>query len=170
MQSSVETLQDTYLSWDLPSQVEYLAGQELQFTLQFLAPEGSLAKYYTVGALYTKDFAYIPNTLFSIYVPPDHDYAIGSTQYVSLWELNPGESVSLPCRLTLDRSDVILGLFLFEMEGDTPIIGVDEEIWSVSTELVSPVPAYVSIVDIATMVIALALTGYVAYTALEEAK
>jgi len=56
------------------------------------------------------------------------------------------------------------------MEGDTPIIGVDEEIWSVSTELVSPVPAYVSIVDIATMVIALALTGYVAYTALEEAK
>lgn len=163
----VTVLQNVYLSWDLESPVEYQAGQELQFTLHFSAPEAvpRKRKYYVLCALYTKDLVYISGTLFPVYVPPGVDYGIGSTEYASVWELEPGRSVDLPCRLTLDRSDVVLGLFLFKMVGDVPSLGVDEEVASVSAELVSPAPPWTieSAVSVAGMVMVLGMLGFMMY-------
>ena len=159
------------LTWDLVSPVEYASGQELQFTLHFSAPEvGGQRKYYLLCALYTKDLVYISGTLFSIYVPPGIEYGIGSTQYASVWELAAGESVDLPSRLTLDRSDVVLGLFLFRMEGETPSLGVDEEIASISAELVSPVPPWTmeSMMSMVAVIMVLGMLGFVMYEAFKD--
>lgn len=169
----VTVLQSTYLSWNLVSPVEYTAGEELQFTLHLTAPEAVLPrkrKYYILSALYTKDLVYISGTLFSIYVPPGVDYGIGSTEYASVWELEPEQSVDLPCRLTLNRSDVILGLFLFRMEGDVPSLGVDEEIAFISAELVSPTPPWTleSIMGTVAVVMVLGMLGFVMYEAFKE--
>lgn len=168
----VTALQNTYLSWDLVSPVEYQAGQELQFTLHFSAPEvmPGKRKYYILCALYTKDLVYIPGTLFAIYAPPGTDYGIGSIEYTSVWELEPEQSMDLPCQLTLDRSDVVLGLFLFRMEGDTPLLGVDEEIAVVSVELVSPAPPWTveSTVGMVGLVVVFGLLGFVMYQAFKE--
>ena len=46
----VTALETTYLSWDLVSPKEYVAGSELQCTLSFAAPK--VGKYYLLGALY----------------------------------------------------------------------------------------------------------------------
>lgn len=161
----VTTLQNTYLSWDLGAQVEYQAGQELQFILHFSAPEAK--KFYLLGALYTKDLAYIPGTIFGIFQPPGTDYGTGSTEYVTVWELEPEESVDLPCRLTLNRSDVVLGLFLFRMEGDTPSLDVDEDIAVVSVELVSPTLPWTG-ESIITTALMLGMMGFVAYEGLKD--
>lgn len=162
----VTVLQDTYLSWNLGAQVSYQAGQELQFTLHFSAPEAG--KYYILGALYTKELVYIPGSMFSIYVPEGVDYGTDSTSYASVWELLAGESVDLPCRLTSDLSDVVLGLFLFKMQGDVPSLDTDEQVASVSAELVSPVPAWGSVTQIAAMVLGLGMLGVVMHEASKE--
>lgn len=169
----VTSLENVYLSWDLESPVEYQAGQELQFTLHFVAPEAvwpRKGKYYILGALYTTALTYIPGTIFAIYVPPSVEYGIGSTEYTSVWELEPEESVDLPCRLTLSRSDVVLGIFLFRIEGDEPSLGVDEEIASVSAELVSPTPPWTlgSIMSVVAAVMVLGMLGFVMYQAFKE--
>jgi len=164
----VIALENTYLSWDLGTQVEYTAGEELGFNLHFSAPVAG--KYYLMGAFYTKELAYIPGTLFSIYVPSGVDYGIGSTGYTSVWELEPEGSVDLPCRLALDRSDIVLGLFLFRMEGDEPSLGIDEEIASISTELVSPAPGWTweSITGMVAAVMFLGMLGFMMYGAFKE--
>lgn len=165
-------MQNTYISWDLVSPIEYQAGQELQFTLHFSAPKAvsKKRKYYLLCALYTKDLVYISGTLFAIYVPPGVDYGIGSTEYASVWELEPEQSVDLPCRLALDRSDIVLGLFLFKMEGDVPSLGVDEEIASISAELVSPAPPWTieSVMGPVAVVMALGMLGFVIYEVVKE--
>lgn len=136
---------ESELTWDLASPSEYQARQELQFALSFSAPEAGRPrkeKFYILGGLYTNDVVYISGSLFGLFQVPGTEYAVNSTGYVSVWELEPGGSVGLPCRLTFSMSDIILGLFLFKMEGDEPVIGIDEEIASISAVLASPAPPW----------------------------
>ena len=134
-----------YLSWDLVGPVEYSAGEELSFNLHFEAPGDTVAQnFYILGALYT-DTTYISGSLFGLLKAAEVDYAVNSDSYITLWELEPGESVDLLCRLTLDRSDCTLALFLMRMTGDTPSLEADEVIDQVQVQLTSPVPTWIQI-------------------------
>ena len=131
-----------YLSWDLVSPTEYTAGGELSFNLHFEAPEDVVAqKFYILGALYT-DTTYISGSLFGLLKAAEVDYAVNSGTYISLWKLEPGEAIDLPCRLTFDRSDCTLALFLMKMAGDTPSLEADEVVDQVQVRLASPVPVW----------------------------
>ncbi len=155
----------TYLSWDLQSRVEYRAGQELQFTLRFTAPPGTYP-YYVIGALYTRELVYIPESLFGIFMPPEADFAQNSGQYTSIWELAGEESVEIPCHLVLARSDCVLVLFLMRLKGEQPNLQIDEEIASVQAELNSP---FVLTVESATqLAMAAVMIGYMGHLALKE--
>jgi len=151
------TALQTYLSWDLRSPVTYQAGQELRLTLNFTAPEAGL--YYLLGALFTPSLDYIPGSLFGIYVPEGADYAIASAEYASLWELQAGQSASVPCRLSFDRTDVVLGIFLFRMVGDAPSLEVDPQIGYLSAELVAP--KGLDLGSVMGMVVAVTMLGFV---------
>lgn len=126
-----------YLSWDLISSVEYEAGDKLELNLQIHAPNIGRRKeaFYVVGALYTAAMSYIADTLFYIFVPPGVTYGSNDVSLTTVWELEPDESMSLPCQLTLDRSGVVLGMFLFRVEEHIPSIGVDEQIDAISVIL-----------------------------------
>ena len=125
------------LSWDLVPPVEYEVGDKLKLNLQIHAPNVGRKKesFYVVGALYTTALNYIPNTLFYIFVPPGVSYGYNDVSLTTAWELEPDESMTLPCHLTLDRSGVVLGLFLFKVEEHVPSIGVDEQVDAVSVIL-----------------------------------
>jgi len=129
----VTVLQTTYLIWDLASPVSYQAGNELQLTLGFTAPDAG--EYYLLGALFDANLDYLDGTLFGLLVPEGADYAVNDPQYTSIWEMAEGEGVDLPCRLTLDRSDITLGLFLVKMAGESPSLADDEEVGALSAEL-----------------------------------
>jgi len=148
------------LSWDLTSPVEYTAGEELSFNLHFEAPEAG--RYYVLGGLYT-DTTYISGSLFGLLKAAEVDYAVNSDTYISLWELEPGEAVDLPCQLTFDHSDCTLALFLMKMAGDAPDLETDEVVDQVQAELSSPVPVWEqitqSMIPVVGMVMVLALVG-----------
>jgi len=127
------------LSWDVTSPVEYTAGSELSFNLHFEPSEAG--RYYVLGALYL-DSTYESGSMFGLLKADGVDYAVNSDTYVSLWELGPEEAVDIPCRLTLDRSDCTLALFLMMMAGDNPDLGMDEVVDQVEADLVSPVTAW----------------------------
>ena len=152
-----------YLSCDLVSPTEYTAGEELSFNLHFEAPGDTVPqKFYILGALYT-DTTYLSGTLFGLLKAAEVDYAVNSDTYISLWELEPEEVVDLPCRLTLDRSDCILALFLMKMAGDAPNLDTDEVVDQVQVQLASPVPAWEqitqSMIPVVGVVMVLALVG-----------
>ena len=161
----VTTLQLTNLSWDIESPVEYQAGQELQFTVNFTAPGDG--KSYLMGALYSSDLSYISGTLFGLLKVAGADYAVNGTTYMSYWDLKEGESVELPCKLTLDRTNVVLGLFLFQMEGDTASLGVDEEVDALSAALYC-VTAQNTADQVMEMVLMAGIVGFMAYEALKD--
>jgi len=124
------------LTWDLSASIVYDAGSELELTLSILAPEE--ATFYLLGALYAVDGTYIPGTLFG--VASGVTYAVNSTTETSLWELLADEDLELGCRFVLDRSNVVLGLFLMKMAGDAPSLEDDAEVVSLSTALTSLAP------------------------------
>lgn len=152
----VIVLQTAYLSWDLTSPVTYKAGEELECAISFTAPEDGT--YYLMGALYTTNLEYIPGTIFGILLPEDADYAVNSTQYTSIWEMEAEEEKELPCKFTFSRTDVVLGLFLMKMAGVEPSLEDDEQIGAVSTTLSSGV---IRIVDISTMMTGLIMVAMI---------
>ena len=161
----VTALQNTYLSWDITSPKKYTAGNVLALTLTFTAPEKG--NYYLLGALYDSEGNYISGTLFGVLVPEGSDYAINNAQHSSLWELEEDEETELPCQFILDRSNVVLGLFLMEMAGDEPSLENDEEIDSLSVVLNSPA-AEVDIGQLMMMAMAIMMLGMVMATAFKE--
>jgi len=158
-----------YLSWDLVTPVEYTAGEELSFNVHFEAPEAG--RYYVLGALYT-DTTYISGSLFGLLKAAEVDYAVNSGTYISLWELEPGEAVDLPCRLTFGRSDCTLALFLMKMAGDAPDLETDEVVDQVQVQLASPVPVWEqitqSLVPVVGVVMMLGMMGIMMWEAFKE--
>ncbi len=141
------------LSWDVVDPAEYAASQELVFNLHFEAPANTEAeKFYVLGGLYTADATYIPDTLFGILKSVDLDYGINDLVSMSLWELEPEQAVDLPCRFTLDRSDVILGLFLMRLVGDAPSLENDEQVAQIQVQLVAPTSILVQIMPLIVIV------------------
>lgn len=132
----ITALQTNYLGWALGSQTPYQAGDLLPVTLSFAAPADG--DYYLLGALFDANLDYIDGTLFGLLVPEGADYAVNDPQYTSIWDMAQAESVSLDCQLSLDRTGVVLGLFLVQMSGEAPSLADDLEAGSVSTELVVP--------------------------------
>jgi hypothetical protein len=132
----ITALQTNYLSWDLGSSVSYQAGMVLPLTLGFTAPYAG--DYYLLGALFDANLDYIDGTLFGLLVPEGAETAVNDPQYTSIWELTQAESVSLGCQLTLDRTGVVLGLFLVQMSGEAPSLADDLEAGALSAELVAP--------------------------------
>ena len=161
----VIALQDAYLSSDLVSPVQYTASQELALTLSFTAPE--TASYYLVCALYTSDLVYISGTLFGILLPEGSEYAVNSTEYTSLWELEADEEKELPCKFTFDRSDVVLGVFLMKMIGDVPSFEHDEQIGSLSIQLSSPAPP-ITLESLIPLVVVVGMCGFMMREALKD--
>lgn len=164
----VTALQEVYLSWNLPSPVSYQAGQELELTLNFTAPEAG--KYYLLGALYTTTSEYISGTLFGVLLPEGSDYAVNSAEYTSPWELEADEERELLCKFIFDRSDVVLGVFLMKMSGDEPSFEEDEQVASLSVALSSPAPpappiTWESMISLAMIV---AFSGIAMYEGLKE--
>lgn len=158
------------LSFDLVSPVEYTAGNELDFNLHFEAPANTEAeKFYILGGLYT-DTAYISGSLFGILKPAEVDYAINDPAYISIWELEPGEGVDLPCKFILSGSDCLLVLFLMRMVGDEPSLDDDEELAQIQIQLTAPVPAEEeiattiaqSIIPLVAVGLALGVVGFMA--------
>ena len=158
-------LQTTYLSSDLASPKEYQAGSVLQLTLNFTTPQDG--NYYLLGALFTNDLDYIDGTLFGILVAEGVDYAVNDPQQTSLWQLVADESAELGCRFTFDQSDIVLGLFLVKMAGEAPSLADDEEIGSLSAQLVSPAAG----LDLSAMLaaaIAVMMMGVVMTTTMKD--
>lgn len=157
----VKVLQDNgCISWTLTPPVEYTAGEELTLDLSIVAPEAG--NYYIAGALYTTDLDYIYGTLFGVFIPPGTDYGIVSVEYATAWTMDEEEAKTVPCRLILERSDVVLGLFLFKMEGDAPVFGIDEEKGSVSGRLTSPIPPTppLALGELIGLVVVVGIVGY----------
>jgi len=158
-----------YLSWDLVSPTEYTAGGELSFDLHFEAPEAG--RYYLLGALYT-DTTYLSGTLFGLIKAAEVDYAVNSNTYISLWELETEEAVDLSCRLTFNRSDCMMALFLMKMAGDIPSLETDQVIDQVQVQLVSPVPVWEqiteSMIPVVGGVMVLAMMGIMMWEAFKE--
>lgn len=150
------------LSSDLVSPVEYTAGNELDFNLHFEAPSNTEAeKFYILGCLYTNT-TYLSGSLFGILRPAEVDYAINDPAYISIWELEPGEGVDLPCKFILSGSNCLLVLFLMRMVGDEPSLDDDEELAQIQTQLTAPVPVEEGIVTVITQsIIPLAAIGLV---------
>ncbi len=71
-------------------------------------------------------------------MPEGADITVNDPQYTSIWTMAQGESVEIICRLTLDRTDVVLGLFLVQMSGEAPSLADDIEVGALSAELVTP--------------------------------
>lgn len=157
-------LQNTAISWDLESTVSYQANQELEFTLNFTAPEEGT--YYVIGALYTSSLDYISGTLFGVLVPEGSAYGVNSIQYTSLWELEADESKELPSKFTFDRSNVVLGLFLMKMAGDEPSLEDDEQVGSLTTTLSGP--QVVDVGQIMNLAIVVIMVGMMMTVALKE--
>ena len=127
------------LSWDLVSPLEYAAGQEIDFNLHFEAPANATTKkFYILGGL--TDTTYISGSLFAILKAAEVDYGVNSDTYMSVWELDPEESVDLPCKFIINRSNCLLALFLMEMVGDEADLDNDVEVAQILTELAAPVP------------------------------
>ena len=154
------------LAWDLVSPIAYTAGEELGFNLHFEAPANTATKkFYLLGGLFA-DTTYISDSLFGILKPADVDYGVNDPTYMSVWELEPGEAVDLPCRFAFERSDVILGLFLMKMVGTEPSLDADEQVASLSVQLSSPAPPaspVESILPVVALVMALGMIGFVMY-------
>jgi len=152
------TAAQTYLSWNLAEETEYRARTELELTVSLTLPrDGS---FYLLGGLFTPDtLNYIQGTLFGVLVPEGADYGVNDPNWVSIFNGSQGESLDLPCRLTLDRTDVVLGLFFLEMKGEAPDLAVDEEVGALSTRLVRP--AGLDIGQLMTAVLIVAMMGMI---------
>ena len=135
----------SYISIDLESPVTYDAGNILELKVTFSAPQDS--KYYLLGALYTTSYDYILDSMFGVLLPVDTEYAINSYTVTNLWEMTTGDENELNCKFTLPRSDVILGLFLMRLVGDTPSLDDDVEVGSVSVVLEGTIPVIPETID-----------------------
>ncbi len=161
----VTALETTYLSWDLVSPKEYVAGSELQCTLSFAAPK--VGKYYLLGALYDTALNYISGTLFGALLPEGSDYAVNNMEHASLWELEADEKKDLPCTFTFNRTDVVLGLFLMRMVGDSPSLEDDGQVASLSMELSSPMPP-ITFESLIPLVMVVSMCGFMTHEALKN--
>jgi len=138
------------LSWDLGSLVSYEAGAELEAAVEFDVPED--ATYYLIGALYTTELAYIAGTMFGVLIPTGEDYGVNSPGDQTAWEMEEDEEKELDCKFTLDRTNVILGLFLVKMLGYEPDWTTDAVVSSITTSLSgAAVPAPSIGIDIDSM-------------------
>jgi len=148
------------LSSDLVSPIEYSAGEEIDFNLHFEAPSNTTEKkFYILGGLYT-DATYISDSLFGILKAADVDYGVNSATYMSVWELDPEESVDLPCKFIINRSDCLMALFLMEMVGDEVDLDNDVEVAQILIQLTAPaapVPIWETIVPVVGLVVVLGL-------------
>jgi hypothetical protein len=160
-----KALQETYLSWNLTLPVSYQAGQELECTISFTAPEAG--KYYLLGALYTTSLEYISGTLFGLLLSQGADYGVNSKEYTSLWELGKSEEKELTCKFTFDRSNIVLGLFLMKMVDDKPSLDADEQVGSLSTQLSSPAPP-ITVESLIPLVMVVSMGGFIMYEALKD--
>ena len=120
------------LSWDLGAETGYQAGEELEAIVTFSTSEAG--GYYLLGGLYDTDGNFIDGTLCGL-VATGSGYTVNSPTETGLWELGAGEDIELACRLTFDRTEVILGLFLMKMVGEAPSLENDKEIGSIATGL-----------------------------------
>lgn len=148
------------LSWNLGSQRQYQVGTGLEVALELSVLEAGA--YYLLGALYTSDGGYIPGTAFGIIVPAGSSYGVLSDTGTELWTLGAGESVTLPCRLVLGRTGVILGLFLMKMAGESASLQYDTEVAQVSTVLTALSPLAPVEVMVQTAFVAVLLAGFAA--------
>lgn len=124
------------LEWSLPDSPFYPANVELETTLEITAPEAGV--YYLLGALYTRDGSYMPGTIFGITVPEGSEFGVVNVTETKIWDLAVGESASLPCKLVIGRTGVILGLFLVRMVGEAASLEHDVAVAQVSAALNAP--------------------------------
>ena len=128
----------TLLSWDLVSPVEYEIGQELDFNLHFEAPENTgVGEFYILGGLYDVT-VYAPGSIFGVIIPAGASYGTNSPTHMSTWRLEPGQAVDLPCKFALNRTDIVMALFLQRITGDEPSLDGDEQIAQIQTQLDVP--------------------------------
>jgi len=160
----ITALQEASLVWDLSAEVTYNAGEELPFGLVLTAP--SAGKYYLLGALYTSSAEFIPGTMFGILFTEGLEHCVNDPQHSSLWELDEGEEVNLPCIITLDRTNVILGIFMMRMAGDEPSLDDDEQAGTLAATLSGP--HVVDIGQIMNLAIVVIMGGMVMAVALKE--
>jgi hypothetical protein len=134
------------LTWDLATSITYYANTELNIELSVVAEQAGV--HYIIGALYTREGVYIPDTLFGIVLPEGSAYGIASSVEAKTWEMVISESIILPCKLTLNRTDAMLGLFFMKMVGATAVPDTDIIAGQVSAYLNAP-SAPVEVVAIA---------------------
>ena len=119
---------------DLASPVIYVAGEVLDVEVTFIVP--SAGTYYIVGALYANDLTYITGSLFGIMIPTDEVYGINSATDTRTWVMVADEEKVLATKLTLDRTGVVLGLFLMELVGETASFDDDIQVGLVELTLI----------------------------------
>lgn len=115
---------------NLTSPVTYNAGEELDVIITFTAPQ--TGTYYLLGGLYDSSYNFISGSMFGIILPTGAVYAINSITETQLWAALSGDVEVLPCKLTLTRTGVLLGLFLMRMTGTVPDLTDDVEEGSVT--------------------------------------
>ncbi len=119
---------------DLLSSVTYTAGEELAFRMTTTVPE--TGNYYVLGGLYDSNFNFIPGTLFGVLLPSGEIYASNSQGQMTTWALLEGETEEIECKFVLDRTNVLVGLFLMKMAGEEASLDDDEQISSTTIALV----------------------------------
>ena len=119
---------------DLASPVVYVAGEVLDVEVTFIVP--SAGTYYIIGALYASDLTYITGSLFGIMIPTGEVYGVNSATDTQTWIMATDEVKALAAKLTLDRTGIILGLFLMELTGETASFDDDIQVGLVELTLI----------------------------------
>jgi len=145
------------ISTDLLSPVSYTVGEELTFKLTFTVPEDG--NYYILGALYDSDFNFISGSLFGVLLPTGATYAFNSSAQMSLWELEEDDETELDCKFILDRTSVIMGLFLMRMAGGEPSLGDDTEISSTTVVLAGEAAVEFDLGSIVNVIVVVGMMG-----------
>jgi len=141
---------------DLSSPVAYIAGEELALEVTVIAPEA--ATFYLLGALYDSSYNYISNSMFGIILPT------GETDYVNvegetqLLVLTAAEVKVIDCKLTFNRSSMIMGIFLMKLNGSDVSLEDDENMGSISLILTGDTPSGVSF-DLSTIMMMIVVVG-----------
>lgn len=147
----------TYISTDKSSPVVYTAGEALDIVISFTAPEDG--EYYLIGALYDSNFNFISGSMFGIILPTGATYAFNTPDNTQLFEMTADEKVDLTTKLTLDRTGVILGLFLMKMAGASADFDADTQIDSISLILAGSESTGIDLSSIISLMVVAGMAG-----------
>ncbi len=147
----------TNLSLDLGSLVNYVAGEILECKITLKATEDGT--YYLIGALYTANLEYISGSLFGALKVAGEAYAINSTVETSTWDLEEDDEEEQDCKFTLNRTNTILGLFLYRLENEVPSFDDDTLVDSITVSLVGTAVEAPGGFDISALMMMMVVVG-----------